>query len=148
MPDVSWPHFFASVGRSSDNPVLTAHFPVPAGRILCLPFMTMRSLALECLPELQSGPGLPQKICSSYPRLTPPRGSNTVPENLYRPRNLLSDRWRPRRGSQSGRCYQWTVDRGPQTDYKRSFGNGRRSSNRCKARPPCNPRRRARQKPE
>ena len=71
MPDVFWPHFFASAGSSSDNPVLTAHFPVPAGQILCLPFMIMRSLVLGCLPELQNGQGSVLKTCRLSPRLAP-----------------------------------------------------------------------------
>jgi hypothetical protein len=71
VPDVFWPHFFASVGLSSDNPVLTAHFPVLAGQILCLPFMIMRSLVLGCLPELQNGQGSALKTCRLFPRLAP-----------------------------------------------------------------------------
>ena len=71
MPDVFWPHFFASAGSSSDNPVLTAHFPVPAGQILCLRFMIMRRLVLGCLSELQNGQGSALKTCRSYLRRTP-----------------------------------------------------------------------------
>ena len=52
-------------GSSSANPVLTEHFPVPAGRILCLPSMKMRRLVLGCLPKLQNRQGSIQKICRS-----------------------------------------------------------------------------------
>ena len=71
MPDVFWLRLFALAGSSSDNPVLTGHFPVLAGQILCLRFMIMRSLVLGCLRESQNGQGSALKTCRWSSALAP-----------------------------------------------------------------------------
>lgn len=61
--DVFWLHFSALAGSSNDNPVLTVHFPVPAGRILYSRFTILRRSIHGCLRALQNGEGSVLKTC-------------------------------------------------------------------------------------
>jgi hypothetical protein len=60
--DVFWPHFFALAGSSSDNPVLTEHFPVPGWPDFVFAFHDNEELGRGCLLESQTDRAQPEDL--------------------------------------------------------------------------------------